>query len=193
VTPRSDVNFDGTINTNTSLRGYNDWSSLDLRQIGATGSDVLGGGGKGIVGGGGKGIVGGGGKGVVGGGGKGIVGGGGKGIVGGGGLGEFDLKTANSYVRSPRNLTALSIASPRSIQLNWKAPTFGKINSYNIYKAANGIPVPPAFANVSGNTLTYPDTNVACGPTYTYFVTALLADGRESVPSNSVSLRACAK
>jgi hypothetical protein len=191
VTPQSDVNFDGTISAN--LRGYNDWFYLDLRQIGATGSDVLGGGGKGIVGGGGKGIVGGGGKGIVGGGGKGIVGGGGKGIVGGGGLGEFDLKTANSYVRSPRNLTATSIASPRSIQLNWTAPTFGKISSYNIYKAANGIPVPPAFANVLGNTLTYSDTSVACGPTYTYFVTALLADGRESVPSNSVSLRACAK
>jgi hypothetical protein len=191
VTPKSDVNFDGTIRAN--LRGYNDWASLDLRQIGATGSDTLGGGGKGIVGGGGKGIVGGGGKGIVGGGGKGIVGGGGKGIVGGGGLGhgEFDLKTANSYVRSPRNLTASSAKG--SISLTWAASTFGKINLYNIYKAANGIPVPPAIASVPGNTLTYPDNNVACGPTYTYFVTASLADGRESVPSNSVSLRACAK
>jgi len=191
VTPQSDVNFDGTISAN--LRGYNDWASLDLRQMGATGSDVLGGGGKGIVGGGGKGIVGGGGKGIVGGGGKGIVGGGGKGIVGGGGLREFNLDTANSYVRSPRNLTALSIASPRSIVLSWTAPTFGKINSYNIYKAANGAPVPPAIASVSGNTFSFTDKNVSCGPTYTYFVTALLLDGRESVPSNSVSLRACAK
>jgi hypothetical protein len=44
---------------------------------------------------------------------------------------------------------------------------------------------------VPGNTLTYTDKNVACGPTYTYFVTALLSDGRESAPSNSVSQMDC--
>ena len=154
----SDTNFDGTISA--SLRGYNDWANLDLRQIGATGSDILGGTGK-------------------------------FGVGTGIGHGEITFVTANSTVRPARKLTAALTSPPRYIQLNWTAPTFGQISSYNIYRAANGIPAPPAIANVLGNTLTYTDKNVTCGPTYTYFVTAMLSDGRESVPSNSVSMTDC--
>jgi len=181
----SDVNFDGTINP--TLRGYNDWANLDLRQIGATGSDISGSGK--LTGGTGK-LTGGTGK-LTGGTGK-LTGGAGK-LTGGTGTGdaELTLVTANSSVRPPRFLTATLTAPPRFIQLTWTAPTFGQINSYNIYRAANGTPVPPAIASVPGNTLTYLDKNVTCGPTYTYFVTALLSDGRESVPSNSVSLTDC--
>jgi hypothetical protein len=187
----SDVNFDGTLNA--SLRGYNDWAHLDMRQIGATGSDVLGGGGKGISVGGGKGISVGGGKGISVGGGKNITVGGGKGIsVGGGTNREISFAAANSYVRSPRNLTASLTPTPRYILLNWTASTFSQVNSYNIYRAANGVPAPPAIGSVPGNALTYTDKSVTCGPTYTYFVTAMLADGRESVPSNAVSIKDCA-
>jgi hypothetical protein len=175
----SDVNFDGTINT--TLRGYNDWANLDLRQVGTTGSDISGTGRP--AGGAGR---------PAGGAGR-PAGGAGR-PAGGAGVGNAELtfETANSSVRPPRSLTATLTALPRYIQLNWTAPTFGQISSYNIYRAANGTPVPPAIASVPGNTLTYPDKNVTCGPTYTYFVTALLSDGRESRPSNSVSLTDCA-
>jgi hypothetical protein len=175
----SDTNFDGTISA--SLRGYNDWANLDLRQIGATGSDILGGTGKFGVGTGKFGV----GTGKFG------VGTGKFGVGTGTGHGEITFVTANSTVRPPRKLTAALTPAPRYIQLNWTAPTFGQISSYNIYRAANGIPAPPAIANVIGNTLTYTDKNVTCGPTYTYFVTAMLSDGRESVPSNSVSMTDC--
>jgi hypothetical protein len=190
VVNASDFNFDGTININAPLRGYNDWANLDLRQIGATGSDIAGAGGTrigtGTTGGGGTRI----GTGTTGGGGTRI----GTGTTGGGGTGhgEITFATANSSVRPPRFLTATLTPLPRYIQLNWTAPTFGQIASYNIYRATNGIPAPLAIANVAGNTLTYTDKNVTCGPTYTYFVTAKLSDGRESVPSNSVSLTDCA-
>ncbi len=190
VTPQSDVNFDGTLSA--SLRGYNDWANLDLRQIGATGSDVLGGGGKGIVGGGGKGLVGGGGKGIVGGGGKGLVGGGGKAIAGGGGTGngEITLAAANSYVRPPRNLTAAALtAAPHYIQLNWIASTFSQIGLYNIYRSTDGVAA-VKINSVAGTSLTFTDTTVTCGPTYSYFVTAVLANSnpvQESVPSNTTS------
>jgi hypothetical protein len=173
----SDVNFDGTINT--TLRGYNDWANLDLRQFGASAADMSGSG----IGRIGPGI------GRIG---PGI------GRIGPGigrigpGRGDLTLETANSSVRPPRFLMATLTAPPRYIQLNWTAPTFGQISSYNIYKAINGTPAPPAIASVPGNTLSYTDKNVTCGPTYTYFVTALLSDGRESVPSNSVSLTDCA-
>jgi hypothetical protein len=169
--PSSDINFDGTLSTN--LRGYNDWANLDLRQIGATGSDVLGGGGKGIVGGGGKGIVGGGGKGIVGGGGT--------------GNGEITLEAANSYVRSPRNLTAALTTSPIHIQLNWLASTFGQIGAYNIYRSTDGA-TPVKINSVAGTSLTFTDLNVTCGPSYSYSVTAVLANTnppQESVPSNT--------
>jgi X-X-X-Leu-X-X-Gly heptad repeat protein len=181
----SDVNFDGTINA--TLRGYNDWANLDLRQLGATGSDIYSAGrltaGTGRLTAGAGRLTAGTGR---------LTAGAGRLTAGAGsGNAELSFETANSSVRPPRSLTATLTASPRYIQLNWTAPTFGDISSYNIYRATNGTPVPPAIASVPGNTLTYTDKNVTCGPTYTYVVTALLSDGRESVPSNSASQTDC--
>ena len=190
-----DINFDGST-ASSPLRGFNDWAHLDLRQIGATGNNIPGAGiwgvGGGIWGvGGGIWGVGGGIWGV--GGGIWGVGGGIWGVGGGLGNGDLTVETANSVVRPPRHLTGIVTAPPRYIQLSWTAPSFGQIASYNVYRAVNGVPVAPPYANVPGNppATSFLDTNVTCGPTYTYFVTALLSDGRESVPSNSVSLKAC--
>lgn len=207
--PSLDINFDGKLNA--ALQGYNDWSNVDLRQIGATGSDIAGGGllgnGGGLLGNGGGllgnggGLLGNGG-GLLGNGG-GLLGNGGGLLGNGGGLlgngggignGEISFQTANSVVRSPKNLTAAVTAPPRQIQLNWTAPSFGQISSYNVYRATNGVPVAPPYASVSGSPLatSYLDAQVTCGPVYTYFVTAVLSDGRMSAPSNSVSQKACA-
>ena len=171
-----DINFDGKKSASPALRGYNDWSNIDLRQISATGSDIAGGL---LINGGGL-----------------LINGGGLLINGGGvGNGEISFQTANSFVRSPRNLTATVTSPPRKILLSWTVPSFGQIKSYKIYRAVNGIPVAPPYASISGSPplTSYLDTNVTCGPQYTYFVTAVLADGRESVPSNSVTQRACAR
>jgi len=177
----SDVNFDGSISA--TLRGYNDWANLDLRQVGATGSEVFGGGkltvgtGKLTVG-TGK-----------------LTVGTGKLTVGAGkltvgtGVGDLTFETANSFVRSPRSLTAAQTTPPRYIQLNWGAPTFGQIGSYNIYRSTNGATA-MLLNSVAGNSLTFTDTNVSCGPTYSYFVTAVLANTtppQESVPSDTTS------
>jgi X-X-X-Leu-X-X-Gly heptad repeat protein len=177
----SDVNFDGTINA--ALRGYDDWANLDLRQIGATGSEISGGGkltvgtGKLTVG-TGK-----------------LTVGTGKLTVGAGkltvgtGVGELTFETANSSVRSPRNLTATQTTPPRYIQLNWFAPTFGQIGSYNIYRSTNGATA-VLIRSVPGTSLTFTDQAATCGPTYSYFVTAVLANTnppQESVPSNTTA------
>ncbi len=177
----SDVNFDGTISA--ALRGYDDWANLDLRQIGATGSEIVGGGkltvgtGKLTVG-TGK-----------------LTVGTGKLTVGAGkltvgtGVGELTFETANSSVRSPRSLTATQTTPPRYIQLNWFAPAFGQIGSYNIYRSTNGAAA-VLTSSVLGTSLTFTDTAVTCGPTYSYFVTAVLANTnppQESVPSNTTS------
>jgi X-X-X-Leu-X-X-Gly heptad repeat protein len=183
----SDVNFDGTIST--ALRGYDDWTNLDLRQIGATGSEIYGGGkltvgtGKLTVG-TGK-----------------LTVGTGKLTVGAGkltvgtGVGELNFETANSFVRSPRNLTATQTMPPRYISLDWGTPTFGQIGTYNIYRSTDGATA-VKISSVAGTSLTFTDMNVTCGPSYSYFVTAVLANTnppQESVPSNITSaIPACA-
>jgi hypothetical protein len=178
-----DINFDGKINA--SLRGYNDWAHIDLRQIGATGSESTGGtpfsGGGTPFSGGGTPFSGGGTP--FSGGGTPFSGGGTPFSGGGVGHTEITYEVANSVVRPPRNLSA-ALTSSNYVQLNWMAPSFGQISAYNIYRAVNGGP-PSLYKSISGSPppTAYTDQNVSCA-TYTYFVTAVLADGRESVPSN---------
>jgi len=174
-----DINFDGTIESN--LRGYGDWLNTDLRQIGATGNDFWAGGSSRV--GGGSSRVGGGSSRV--GGGSSRVGGGSSRV--GGGVGEINFQTANSVVRPPSKLTA-TLTSSNFVQLNWTAPTFGQISSYNIYRGVNGA-TSVLYSTVSGTppSTTFTDQKTNCA-TFTYFVTAVLSDGRESVPSNSVSI-----
>jgi X-X-X-Leu-X-X-Gly heptad repeat protein len=183
----SDVNFDGTISA--ALRGYDDWANLDLRQIGAAGGQIYGGGKLSV--GAGKLSVGAGKLSV----------GTGKLSVGAGklsvgtGVGELNFQTANSFVRSPRNLMATQTNPPRYITLNWGAPTFGQIGSYNVYRSTDGATA-VKVTSVAGGSLTFSDTNVTCGPSYSYFVTAVLANTnppQESVPSSTTSaIASCA-
>jgi hypothetical protein len=177
VTPLSDINFDGTIST--SLRGYNDWANLDLRQIGATGTDIAGSAGSHF------GVAGGSHFGVAGGSHFGVAGGSHFGVAGGTGNGEFTFTTANSYVRPPRNVT--SAVTAHHIQLNWLASTFSQIGAYNIYRSTDGATA-VKINSVPGTSLTFIDLTVSCGPTYSYFVTAMLANAnppQESVQSNT--------
>jgi hypothetical protein len=186
-----DINFNNQVDT--SLRGYNDWAHIDFRQIGATGSDVAGGPGTIGFGAGTLGF----GAGTLGFGagtlgfGAGTLGFGagtlgfGAGTLGfgaGEGAGEINFLVANSTVRPPTNLTGVVTPPPRHISLNWAAPKFGQVVAYNLYRGVNGA-TPSFYVKVTGGT-SYVDQNVSCGPKYTYFVTALLSDNRESAPSN---------
>jgi hypothetical protein len=195
-----DVNYDG--NVTLPLRGYEDWHNLDLRQIGATGSQVVSPGifigGSGIFIGGSGIFIGGSGIFI---GGSGIFIGGSGIFIGGSGEGDGELTftNANSTLRPPRNLAASLSSSPKGIQLNWTPPSFGagQITGYNIYRGLNTTPAPPAKYSTTNTSFT--DTNVSCIPNffYFYFVTAL-APGqnpedpqRESIPSNTVKQSDC--
>jgi hypothetical protein len=200
-----DVDFSGST-TNTAFLGFNDWDSVDLRQIGArAGAFGFSGGSGGKTGGGGGKTGGGGGK-TGGGGGK-TGGGGGK--TGGGGD-EQDAETANSTADSPRSVTAS--LSGHFVGLNWSSPEFGQIRRYDVWRAVgtfstlqsiqlalktnpsvfkqltpNGItPVPPATTPVT----TFTDTGVKNNTTYTYFITATTKatpanpQGVQSAPSD---------
>ncbi len=202
-----DINFDG--NKTETLQGYNDWANIDLRQIGATGTNSTAEGGGQNFGGGGQNFGGGGqnfggGGQNLGGGGQNFggggqnLGGGGQNFGGGGqnfgGGGEVSAIIANSVTRPPQNLTATEAAAPRAITLRWSAPSFGQIGAYNVYRAVKG----GAFAvigSVTGNppVTTYTDTTAACNSAgYEYFVTAVLSStsanpGQQSVGSNTVT------
>ena len=117
--------------------------------------------------------------------------GGGQFALGGEGHGEVTFRVANSYVRPPRNLTATVLKSPSRIYLSWTKPTFGQIAYYNIYRGVGTNPAPPYYRQVPGSQTNFTDTSVSCGATYNYFVTAQLSDGRESVPSNLVTVIKC--
>ena len=187
-----DLNYDGM--TEASLQGYSDWDNLDMRQIGATGNDFWAAGAVPFKVGGGGAVpfkVGGGGAVPF------KVGGGGAVPfkVGGGGVGEIDLGTASSVVRIPTG-ASVKLAPPNTVQLSFASPGFGQsqIAAFNIYRSINGAAFSkPAYATVTvtgtpiplPNPLNFTDTKVSCGATYSYFVTTVLSDGRESVPSNT--------
>ncbi len=206
-----DINFDGA--TESNLDGYNDWSNIDLRQVGATGNDFWSGGSSRV--GGGSSRVGGGSSRV--GGGSSRVGGGSSRVGGGssrvgGGVGEIDFHAANSVVRKPSGLTA-TLSTQNSALLQWTPPTFaqGLITGFNVYRSKNGgpfaqLPPTPTKPILAGTplplptTLSFTDTTASCtSGNYTYFVTTVITDTgasgtngatRESLASN---LAACGK
>jgi hypothetical protein len=194
-----DINFDGQIET--SLDGYNDWASIDLRQMGATGNDFWAAGGvlSSKTGGGvlssktGGGVL------------SSKTGGGvlssktGGGVLSsktGGGVGsEINTQAANSFVRPSKITGGPTLTASNYVQFQFTAPTFGQsqIASFNVYRSVNNA-APVLYANFpvpAGTplplpTFTYTDQEVSCA-TYTYFVTTVFSDGRESVPSNTAS------
>jgi hypothetical protein len=194
-----DINFDGT--TEASLQGFDDWSNIDLRQVGATGNDFWSGGSNKV--GGGTNKVGGGSNKV--GGGSNKVGGGTNKV--GGGVGEVDFRAVNSVVRKPSGLTA-TLASQNSALLQWTAPSFAQslITGFNVYRSKNGgpfsllppnptVPVPAGTPLPLSTTFTtFRDTTASCSSgNYTYFVTTVITDTgatgtngaiRESLASN---------
>ncbi|HET6929097.1 MAG TPA: PxKF domain-containing protein [Candidatus Acidoferrum sp.] len=193
-----DINFDGQIEA--SLDGFNDWASLDLRQIGATGNDFWAGGGvlSSKTGGGvlssktGGGVL------------SSKTGGGvlssktGGGVLSsktGGGVGsEINTQIANSVVRPPKITSGPTLTASNFVQFQFAAPAFGQsqIASFNIYRIVNNA-APVLYANVpvvAGTplplpTFTFTDQKVSCGAVYMYFVTTVLTDGRESTPSST--------
>ena len=180
-----DLNFDGQ--HEAALDGYDDWDNLDLRQIGATGNYLWAAGRNPIVlGGGGRNPI------VLGGGGRNPI------VLGGGGVGEATLKTVSSNVRKPKG-DSVAPTPTNTINVKFTAAAFGQsqIAYFNIYRTTTQVFSKPAYATFPAagmqlpplplpDPLTFTDTNVSCGVNYSYFVTTVLSDGRESVQSNTL-------
>jgi hypothetical protein len=214
-----DVNFDGTTpgafgSEPPSLTGYNDWANVDPRQVGGTGSSLLGPGG--LLNGGPGGLFGGpgglfggpgglfGGPGGLFGGPGGLFGGPG-GLFGGpgglfGGPGELDFANAlSSGTPAPTALTAFEgpqpatgLTSPRTITLTWAEPKFPATDKNNIYRDShdgNGFVLIKTVSGVqpAGSQNSFVDT-VNCNPNgYSYFVTTLVLNTTLNPPSDQES------
>ena len=175
-----DINFDGQIEA--SYQGFNDWLTVDLRQIGATGNSLWASGAVQSV--------------RAGGATQSVRAGGATQSVRAGGVGDFSFHDASAFVRNPTGATA-AVTPANTVNVSFTPPGFGQslIDHFNVYRSSVNPPQfsPPAYGSVSvtgmtlplSNQLTFPDTKVSCGATYSYFVTTVLSDGRESVPSNT--------
>ena len=60
---------------------------------------------------------------------------------------ELTYETANSIVRPPSSPT--ETATPAGVRINWKAPAFGVVETYTIYRSSNGA-TPIVIGSVSG-------------------------------------------
>ncbi|MQA30891.1 MAG: hypothetical protein GEU82_13835 [Luteitalea sp.] len=209
VIPAQDITFNGSI-AQLSV-GSNDWSRIDLRQVGGrrnVGSRRIAGAmsldlGFGDVGFGdvGFGDVGFGdvGFGDVGFGdvGFGDVGFGdvGFGDVGFGDVGaplddpaagEVTFDTATAVSNAPNLLKP--VVDKRAVRLTWTRPHVGRVYSYDVWRVTGSAVTPANFATRAlvatalDPTTSFVDTRVKPGVTYTYFTTALLYDD-EGVPS----------
>jgi hypothetical protein len=208
-----DINFNGTITD--VMHPHNEWegtaaaadgsvglsSGVDLQQVSAAGTvSAIGPGGEagGLkpsgTGGGLKPAGTGGGLKPAGTGGAGFTpagGGGGFKPAGTGGA-SFELthNQASSYPRPPQNLFInQEEASPRLIDLDWFAASFGTAVQYNIYRSA-AVGSFTRIASVPGSQTMYTDT-VTCNTSgYHYRVTAVTSNDSgtqlESSPSNTV-------
>jgi len=208
-----DINFNGSITD--VMHPHNEWegtpaaadgsvglsSGVDLQQVSAAGTvSAIGPGGEagGLkpsgTGGGLKPAGTGGGLKPAGTGGAGFTpagGGGGFKPAGTGGA-SFELthNQASSYPRPPQNLfIKQEEASPRLIDLNWFAASFGTAVQYNIYRSAAVGPF-TQIASVPGSQTMYTDTVTCNTGGYHYRVTAVTSNDAgtqlESSPSNTV-------
>jgi hypothetical protein len=221
VVHNQDLNFNGATN-NTNMQGFNDWAVVDLRHTGARrnvggfstdtidddvldpGTIIFGGGT--IIFGGGDDLVGGGadvfsdsGGTIIFGGGT-IIFGGGTIIFGGGD--ELTFEDANATVDAPVSLTATALT--KKIVLSWSPPGFGRIRTYNIWRAEvtknpmSSTNPPVKIGSVTGTppATTFTDVNVKTNAVYLYFVTGALGsdsgvnNGNQSGASNMVTIAA---
>ena len=86
---------------------------------------------------------------------------------------------------------AAPIGTAHSVTLTWQAPSpvggSGTISGYNVYRSPSN-PTNYAKVNAALNAgLTYTDTSVSAGASYTYCVTTVDSLGQESVCSASAS------
>jgi fibronectin type 3 domain-containing protein len=74
-----------------------------------------------------------------------------------------------------------------SVTLSW-TPSASSVSAYGIYRATEPGNTYSLLVKTSADTTQYTDSTVACGQTYTYFLTTFNSASEESLPSNVVTV-----
>jgi len=80
-------------------------------------------------------------------------------------------------------------AKPHSVTISWSPSTSPRIVGYNVYRDSMPGPVAAKLNDKPVTETKYADANVVPGHTYSYYVTAVDARGRESGPTTRVMAR----
>lgn len=102
--------------------------------------------------------------------------------------GSLDIISNASVSPAPLVTITGTVVNPASyeVQLSWTAPT-GSADpavGYHVYRAAANTSVYSLLDSSLVTVVTYTDTTVVAGQTYTYIVKSVDANGVESLPSN---------
>jgi hypothetical protein len=87
---------------------------------------------------------------------------------------------------TPQGLDAQLTVDGGAISLSWDSVQYWKvITGYNLYRSEGAVG-PKLIAQLDNTTLSYSDTSVVVGMTYTYYVTAVTVAQQESLMNSSV-------
>jgi hypothetical protein len=99
--------------------------------------------------------------------------------------GQAYLIFFDSKPPTPQNLDAQLTVDGAALSLSWNSVQYWKvITGYNLYRTEGAI-APKLIAQLDNTTLTYSDTSVVLGMTYTYYVTSVTVAQQESFMNSS--------
>jgi hypothetical protein len=102
--------------------------------------------------------------------------------------GAISLASNSSAGTVKMSLTGTGTAASYSVDLKWDAPGSSSepVVGYKVYRATGGGGFEPL--DTTSDTLTYTDTTVASGTSYSYEVMSVDSEGSESSPSNTYTV-----
>jgi hypothetical protein len=105
--------------------------------------------------------------------------------------GKLTFSSNSSYGgTSTVSLSGAGTAAQHQVSLRWAAPTNSPVSvmGYNIYRATGSSTSFQLLNSTEDTQTTYVDTTVLASTSYTYYVTSVDSKGKQSAPSNRVTV-----
>jgi hypothetical protein len=97
---------------------------------------------------------------------------------------------SNASTGATTTVSLSGTGSPHEVELTWNAPSSSSdpISGYRVYRAATGSSSYQLLNGALNAQTSYMDSTGQSGASYQYYVTSVDGSGRESVPSNTMSV-----
>lgn len=103
-------------------------------------------------------------------------------------LGAVPASASAARTRAPSAPSSLTAtAGVRAVTLRWNAASGSGIAGYRVFRTTSGTWSSTPVAVTNASTLTFSDTGLSAGTTYSYRVTAYNTSNQSSSPSNIAS------